>query len=75
MFKNKANIPHKPEPQIIYQVMNFLCWKTEVVMIGDTDVDIRTGRMLFTLSVVYGDLEGVLNLKASADYIVSTQEQ
>ena len=22
---NKANIPHKPEPQIIYQVMNSLC--------------------------------------------------
>lgn len=74
---NKANIPHKPEPQIIYQVMNSLCVeKSQVVMIGDTDVDIRTGKNagIYTIGCLWGFRERTELEKAGADYIVSTPE-
>lgn len=71
---NKKGVPHKPHPQIIYDVLrNFEIEEQQAIMIGDTDIDINTGKNagLKTIGCLWGFREINELQKAGADLIAS----
>lgn len=71
---NKPDVPKKPDPQIVFEILEKLnVDKSECLFVGDTNVDIRTGKSAGVKSV--GCLWGFRDLEelqeAEADYIIS----
>ena len=71
---NTKGVPHKPNPQIVEDILLKLeIEKSDCIFIGDTNVDIRTGKNagMKTVGCLWGfrDLEELQ--KAGADFIVS----
>lgn len=69
---NKDGVPHKPNPQIIDEIVSILeVDKHNCVMIGDTDVDIKTGKNagIKTIGCLWGFREIEELKKAGADFI------
>lgn len=75
---NKEGIPHKPDSRIIKEVMSFLnVSDKETVMIGDTNVDIKTGKNvgIRTIGCLWGFRDESELKEAGADYIVATPDE
>lgn len=75
---NKEGIPHKPDSRIIKEAMSFLgVSDKETVMIGDTNVDIKTGKNagIRTIGCLWGFRDELELKEAGADFIVSTPDE
>lgn len=75
---HKEGIPHKPDPRIIKEAMSFLAVSDkETVMIGDTNVDIKTGKNagIRTIGCLWGFRDELELKEAGADYIVSNPNE
>ena len=69
---NKTDVPHKPNPQIINDLLNKLkISKENAVMIGDTNVDIFTGKNaeIRTIGCLWGFRDRAELEEAGADFI------
>lgn len=70
---NKAGLPHKPDPYIINVIMKlFNVSSNEVVLIGDSDVDIKAGKnaSVMTIGCKWGFRTEKELIKAGADFVV-----
>lgn len=71
---NVQGVAHKPDPEIVFRILSELnIGKEQAVFIGDTDVDIKTGKNagLKTIGCLWGFREINELLKAGADFIAS----
>lgn len=77
-FGQRNNIPKKPAPDGALIICKELgCAKDEVIFIGDTNVDIRTGKNagFTTIGVLWGFRDENELKEANADYIVSSTDK
>ncbi len=75
VYGNKEGVSHKPEPDILYNIIEISGFeKSEVIMIGDTDVDIKTGKNagVKTIGCVWGFRKLQELKQAKADFIVNS---
>lgn len=71
---NISGVPHKPEPQIIYSILSEInIDKKEAVIIGDTNIDINTGKNagIHTIGCLWGFRDRAELEKAGAEVIVA----
>ena len=69
----QENIPRKPSPEGIYYVLDKLCVeKTDTAYVGDSDVDMRTGKSagLLTIGVSWGFRDKEVLEQCGADHII-----
>lgn len=69
-----GNMKHKPDPEIINCILDKLNFsKEDAVMIGDTSVDVKTGKNaeINTIAVTYGYDEKENLKSANPDYIIN----
>ena len=77
-FGQRDNIPKKPAPDGALIICKEIgCTKDEVIFIGDTNVDIRTGKNagFTTIGVLWGFRDENELKEANADYIVSSTDK
>lgn len=73
LFGQRPGIPVKPEPQIIYDILNTTgCTKDETLYFGDTSVDMQTahGANLKAVGVLWGYRPKTELEAAHADHII-----
>ncbi|MFV0393487.1 MAG: HAD family hydrolase [Coprobacillaceae bacterium] len=73
-YGNSESYPHKPDPTLVNQVINQIgSKKEECVFIGDSDVDMKTGRnaQMKTIGVSWGFRQVEELIKNGADRIVN----
>ena len=70
----RENIPIKPDPYSVNEIINELgVSKDEVIYIGDTSVDMKTGKNagLFSVGVLWGFRDEKELIESGADLIIS----
>ena len=74
----KEGVPIKPDPTQVYEIIDkFKCDKDEVILIGDTKVDIETAKNagIFSIGVTWGFRDKDELIESGADIIVDTPEE
>lgn len=74
----RNDVPAKPNPDGVYQILEILDSKAEeCVFIGDSDVDINTGKNanIYTIGVSWGYRTTEELKRTGADYIVNKAEE
>ena len=70
--------PYKPDPFIIKKILSDQHWeRTETLMVGDTDNDIKTGKNagIYTCGVTYGSMTRLQLENTSPDYMVENIQE
>ena len=78
VFGQREGIPIKPHPAGVFEILQqFCCEKSECLYIGDTAVDIETGKAagLDTVGVLWGFRERKELEEAGASYIIEKPEE
>ena len=74
----QADKPIKPDPALVYEILDtFTCEKEEVILVGDTKVDIETAKNagLFALGVTWGFRDIGELIENGADAIADTPDE
>ena len=78
IFGQRENIPLKPNPQAVFEVMDyFKVKKEECIYIGDTKTDMKTGKNagIFTVGVLWGFRDKTELLENGADVLLNKPEE
>ena len=78
IFGQRENIPLKPNPQAVFEVMDyFKVKKEECIYIGDTKTDMKTGKNagIFTVGVLWGFRDKTELLENGADVLLNKPKE